>query len=210
MASCDEIYITITGRGGHAAQPSQYTDQIYIASELVIRLKDTITEKSKGQAATVLGIGKITGMGATNVIPEKVEIACTFRTFEEKWRSEAKEIMRKTASDIAIRRGVKIDVDIVEGYPVLVNNETLTLQAMDLSRKLVGETRVKDIPVRMGSEDFSFFAAKYPSFLYRLGITAEGEEMKLLHTPSFDLDERSMSAGTAVMAWLALNLIKAS
>jgi amidohydrolase len=209
MASCDEIYITVTGKGGHAAQPSQYTDQIYIASELVISLKDTIAEKSKGQAATVLGIGKITGMGATNVIPEKVEIACTFRTFEEKWRREAKEIIRKTASDIAARRGVQIDVNIVEGYPVLVNNETLTIRAMELGKTLLGETGVREIPARMGSEDFSFFAEKFPSFLYRIGITPEGEEMKLLHTPSFDLDEKSMSTGTAVMAWLALNLIKA-
>jgi len=209
MASCDEIYITVSGKGGHAAQPSQYTDQIYIASELVISLKDTIAEKSKGQAATVLGIGKITGMGATNVIPEKVEIACTFRTFEEKWRREAKEIIRKTASDIAARRGVQIDVNIVEGYPVLVNNETLTLRAIELGRTLLGETGVREVPPRMGSEDFSFFAEKYSSFLYRIGITPEGEEMKLLHTPSFDLDEKSMSAGTAMMAWLALNLIKA-
>ena len=209
MASCDEIYITVSGKGGHAAQPSQYTDQIYIASELVISLKDTIAEKSKGQAATVLGIGKITGMGATNVIPEKVEIACTFRTFEEKWRREAKEIIRKTASDIAARRGVQIDVNIVEGYPVLVNNETLTLRAIELGRTLLGETGVREVPPRMGSEDFSFFAEKYSSFLYRIGITPEGEEMKLLHTPSFDLDEKSMFAGTAMMAWLALNLIKA-
>ncbi|MGB8359374.1 MAG: M20 family metallopeptidase [Bacteroidales bacterium] len=208
MASCDEIYITVAGKGGHAAQPSQYTDQIYIASELVISLKDTIAEKSKGQAETVLGIGKITGMGATNVIPEKVEIACTFRAFEEGWRREAKEIIRKTASDIAARRGVQIDVNIVEGYPVLVNNETLTLKAMELCRTFLGETQIKDVPARLGSEDFSFFAEKYPSFLFRLGITPEGDEMKLLHTPSFDLDEKSMSTGTAVMAWLALNLIK--
>ncbi len=209
LASCDEIYITVTGRGGHAAQPSQYTDQIYIASELVISLKDTVAEKSKGQAATILGIGKITGMGATNVIPEKVEIACTFRTFDERWRKEVKEIIRKTASEIALKRGVSIDVNIVEGYPVLVNNEALTNRAGELSRQLLGDSRVKEVPDRMSSEDFSFFAEKYPSFLFRLGITPEGEKMRPAHTPYFDLDESSMATGTATMAWLALNLIKA-
>lgn len=209
LASCDEIYITVAGRGGHAAQPSQYTDQIYIASELVISLKDTVAEKSKGQAATILGIGKITGMGATNVIPEKVEIACTFRTFDEQWREEAKEIIRKTASDIARKRDVRIDVNIVEGYPVLVNNEPLTNRAGELSRQLLGDTRVKEVPDRMSSEDFSFFAEKYPSFLFRLGITPDGEKMRPAHTPFFDLDESSMATGTATMAWLALNLIKA-
>jgi amidohydrolase len=209
LASCDEIYITVAGRGGHAAQPSQYTDQIYIASELVISLKDTVAEKSKGQAATILGIGKITGMGATNVIPEKVEIACTFRTFDERWRKEAKEIIRKTASEIARKRDVSIDVNIVEGYPVLVNNEPLTNRAGELSRQLLGDAKVKEVPDRMSSEDFSFFAEKYPSFLFRLGITPDGEKMRPAHTPYFDLDESSMATGTATMAWLALNLIKA-
>ncbi|HZM12813.1 MAG TPA: M20 family metallopeptidase [Bacteroidales bacterium] len=209
LASCDEIYITVAGRGGHAAQPSQYTDQIYIASELVISLKDTVAEKSKGQAATILGIGKITGMGATNVIPEKVEIAGTFRTFDERWRKEAKEIIRKTASEIARKRGASIDVNIVEGYPVLVNNEPLTNRAVELSRQLLGEAKVKEVPDRMSSEDFSFFAEKYPSFLFRLGITSDGEKMRPAHTPYFDMDESSMATGTATMAWLALNLIKA-
>jgi amidohydrolase len=209
LASCDEIYITVAGRGGHAAQPSQYTDQIYIASELVISLKDTVAEKSKGQAATILGIGKITGMGATNVIPEKVEIAGTFRTFDERWRKEAKEIIRKTASEIARKRDVSIDVNIVEGYPVLVNNEPLTNRAGELSRQLLGDAKVKEVPDRMSSEDFSFFAEKYPSFLFRLGITPDGEKMRPAHTPYFDLDESSMATGTATMAWLALNLIKA-
>jgi len=209
LASCDEIYITVAGRGGHAAQPSQYTDQIYIASELVISLKDTMAEKSKGQAATILGIGKITGLGATNVIPEKVEIACTFRTFNEQWRKKAKDIIRETASEIARKRDVSINVNIVEGYPVLVNNEPLTLRAGELSRQLLGDARVKEVPDRMSSEDFSFFAEKYPSFLFRLGITPDGEKMKPAHTPLFDLDESSMSTGAATMAWLALNLIKA-
>ncbi len=209
LASCDEIYITVAGRGGHAAQPSQYTDQIYIASELVISLKDTVAEKSKGQAATILGIGKITGMGATNVIPEKVEIACTLRTFDERWRKEAKEIIRKTASEIALKRDVSINVNIVEGYPVLVNNEPLTNRAGVLSRQLLGDARVKEVPDRMSSEDFSFFAEKYPSFLFRLGITPDGEKMRPAHTPFFDLDESSMATGAATMAWLALNLMKA-
>jgi len=209
LASCDEIYITVAGKGGHAAQPSQYTDQIYIASELVISLKDTVAAQSKGKAATILGIGKITGMGATNVIPEKVEIACTLRTFDERWREEAKELIRKTASDLAGKRGVRIDVNIVKGYPVLVNNEALTERALKLSRQLLGGEKVTEVPERMSSEDFSFFAEKYPSFMFRLGITPEGETMRPAHTPAFDLDESSMANGTATMTWLALNLIKA-
>lgn len=207
MASCDEIYITITGRGGHAARPSEYTDQIRIASELVIALKDAITTASAIKAPSVLGIGRITGLGATNVIPEKVEIAGTFRTFSEEWRQEAKSMINDIAAALASEKGVTIDVNIVEGYPVLVNNEKLTATAASLSEMLLGQQRVTAIPARMGSEDFSFFAERYPSLLYRLGVTRKGDAVRQLHTASFDLDESAMATGTATMAWLALNLI---
>ncbi|MDZ7635460.1 MAG: M20 family metallopeptidase [Bacteroidales bacterium] len=183
MASCDEIYITVTGRGGHAARPTECTDQIRIASELVIALKDTIETAAETKAPTVLGIGRITGCGATNVIPERVEIAGTFRTFSERWRREAKELIRGIAADLAAARGVAIDINIVEGYPVLVNDAKLTSGASALIGELLGKGRVKDIEPRMGSEDFAFFAELYPSLLYRLGVTRKGDIIRhcILH-----------------------------
>jgi amidohydrolase len=207
LASCDEIYITVTGRGGHAARTSEYTDQIYIASELVMALKDTIDEEGKNKAPYVLGIGRITGLGATNVIPGTVDIAGTFRTFDEDWRTRAKGIICRTADSISAKRGVTITVNIVEGYPVLVNDETLTPMAENLAVLLLGREKVTTVPSRMSSEDFSFFAEKFPSFMYRLGVTREGEKIRQAHTPDFDIDENAMSTGTAVMTWLALNLI---
>ncbi|HUW92351.1 MAG TPA: M20 family metallopeptidase [Bacteroidales bacterium] len=207
MASCDEIYITVSGKGGHAAQPSQYTDQIYIASELVLTLKDTVKKMSEGIGPTILGIGRISGMGATNVIPETVQIDCTFRAFDEHLRSRAKEVIHETASTIAQRYGVTIDARIVEGYPVLVNDEALTEKAMGLSRTLLGSDCVREMPVRMSSEDFSFFSERYPSTLFRIGVTSEGQPMKLLHTPAADIDETAMVTGVANMTWLAVNLI---
>ena len=206
MASSDEIYLTVKGKGGHAARPAEYTDQIYIASELVIRMRETIDSAGKDKGPTILGIGKISGQGATNVIPETVDLACTLRTFEEQWRQSAKDLIRKVASEVAGKYGVSIDVNIVESYPVLVNNEELTARASKLCGMLAGEERVLDIPQRMGSEDFAFFAEKYPSVLYRLGSTPAGQEARHLHTSQFDIDETAMATGTAAMAWLALNL----
>lgn len=207
MASCDEIYITVRGKGGHAAQPSQYTDQIYIASELVITLKDAVRKMSEDTGPVILGIGRISGRGATNVIPETVEIDCTFRAFDENLRRRGKEAIRSIASAVGVKYGVTVDPRIVEGYPVLVNDPALVEKARHLSTALLGPDRVSDMPARMSSEDFSFFSERYPSFLFRIGVTPEGQPVKLLHTPSADIDENAMVTGVANMTWLTVNLI---
>jgi len=208
MASCDEIYITITGRGGHAALPGLTTDQIYIASTLIIKLKDSmLKEQSINKIPTVLGIGRISGEGATNVIPEKVEIAGTFRTFDEKWRSEGLGLIRSVAGATALEFGVTIDVNIAEGYPVLHNDETLTASAINLSTELLGAERIETFDIRMSSDDFSFYSAIAPSLYYRVGIKKKGTEMKKLHTPDFDIDENGMQTGIANLSWLIYNFL---
>jgi len=208
MASCDEIYITITGRGGHAALPGLTTDQIYIASSLVIRLKDNMLKQQRiNKIPTVLGIGRISGEGATNVIPEKVEIAGTFRTFDEKWRSEGLGLIRSVAGATALEFGVTIDVNIAEGYPVLHNDETLTASAINLSTELLGAERIETFDIRMSSDDFSFYSAIAPSLYYRVGIKKKGTEMKKLHTPDFDIDENGMQTGIANLSWLIYNFL---
>jgi amidohydrolase len=208
MASCDEIYITVAGKGGHAALPGLTTDQIYIASQLVIRLKDRIAlQQAANKIPTVLGIGRISGEGATNIIPEKVEIAGTFRTFDEKWRKEALELITDVAGQTAIEFGVKIIVRIEEGYPVLVNDDKLTARAMDLSRELLGNDRTETFDIRMSSDDFSFYSALAPSLYYRIGIGKKGSEMRKLHTPDFDLDEDGLVTGVANLTWLIHNFL---
>ena len=208
MASSDEIYITISGKGGHAALPHLITDQIYIASRLVIRLKDQITaSESLNNIPTVLGIGRIIGEGATNVIPEKVELAGTFRTFDEKWRAEAKSLIRKISAETAREFNVEIGVRIVDGYPVLVNDAELTARAVMLSRELLGDNMVESFDLRMSSEDFAFFTQSFPSLYYRVGIRKKGESPRMLHSPEFDIDEEALVTGVSNMCWLVLNYL---
>jgi amidohydrolase len=208
MASCDEIYITVKGTGGHAALPKLTTDQIYIASNLIIRLKERILkEQAKNNIPTVLGIGRISGEGATNVIPEKVEIAGTFRTFDENWRAEAKKIITDISEVTAKEFKVKIEVNIVTGYPVLINNEELTGQAIRLSSDLLGKDKVEMFDIRMGSEDFSFFAEVFPAVYFRVGIRKKGKKIRMLHSPGFDIDEEGLKTGVANMSWLAVNFL---
>jgi metal-dependent amidase/aminoacylase/carboxypeptidase family protein len=159
----------------------------------------------------VLGIGKIMGEGATNVIPEKVEIAGTFRTFNEAWRSEALNLIRVVARNTANEFGVTIDVNVVEGYPVLVNDEELAEKASELSRQLLGDDNVEIYTeTRMSSDDFSFYNSIAPSLYFRVGIRRKGSEMKKLHTAEFDIDEEGMITGVANMSWLLYNFLKSS
>jgi amidohydrolase len=208
MASSDEIYITINGKGGHAALPGLTTDQIYIASNLIVRLKDTINKtQSVNKLPTALGIGRIKGDGATNVIPEKVEIEGTLRTFDEKWRSEAKKLIKEISANAAKEFNVTIDVNIVDGYPVLYNNKKLTDAAVELSSDLLGKEKVEMLDIRMSSEDFAYFTEAFPSLYFRVGIKKKGEQMKMLHSSEFDIDEDGLVTGVANMSWLAFNFL---
>lgn len=209
MASCDEIYITIYGRGGHAALTSLTTDQIMIASKLIVNLKESVSARqAANNVPTVFSIGKIIGNGATNVIPEMVDIAGTFRTFDEKWRSEALNLIKAISAETASLHGIKIDVKIAEGYPVLFNDEEITEKAVELSRNLLGNENVELFSeLRMSSDDFSFYSTLAPSLYYRIGIKEKGEEMKKLHTSEFDIDEECLLTGIRNMTWIALNLL---
>jgi amidohydrolase len=208
LASCDEIYITVTGKGGHAALPGLTTDQIYIASNLVVRLKNRMSEQQTiNKIPTVLGIGKISGEGATNIIPENVYIAGTFRTFDEDWRDEGLALVRTVSAETAQEFGVKIDVKIAEGYPVLFNDADLTSKAIKFSKLLLGKNKIETYDIRMSSDDFSFYSAIAPSLYYRIGIRKKNSEMLKLHTSDFDIDEDGMETGVANMSWLVYNFL---
>jgi amidohydrolase len=209
MASCDEVYITVTGRGGHAALPGLTTDQIFIASTLVVRLKERMTKQQMAnQIPTVLGIGKISGEGATNVIPEKVDIEGTFRTFDEKWRAEGLDLVKSVAEETAIEYGVRIDVRIAEGYPVLFNDENLTAHALTFSEELLGKEKIETFDLRMSSDDFSFYNALAPSLYYRVGIKKKNTPLRKLHTADFDIDEDGLKTGVANLSWLVYRFLK--
>jgi len=208
MASCDEIYITVTGKGGHAALPALTTDQIYIASSLVVRLREKMKEAiEKKNIPTVLGIGRISGEGATNVIPDNVYISGTFRTFDEKWRAEGLNLVRSIAATAASDFSVNIDVNIEEGYPVLINDEDLTGKAVNLSEELLGKEKIERYDTRMSSDDFSFYSAIAPSLYYRVGIRKKDSPMKKLHTAEFDIDEDGLETGVSNLSWLVYRFL---
>ena len=206
MASSDEIYITVRGKGGHAAMPHQTTDSVLIASHILVALQQIVSRYANPSTPTVLSIGKVVANGAVNVIPAEVTMEGTFRTMDEIWRKEAHSRMINMSQSIAESMGASCEFKIVEGYPVLHNDPGVTAKSIEFARSYLGKDHVDELDIRMTAEDFAFFAQQYPSVLYRLGVRKSDQAQTLeLHTSHFDIDEEAIKTGTGIMAWLAVS-----
>ena len=204
MASCDEIYITIRGKGGHAAMPHRTTDSILIASHILVALQQIVSRHAEASIPTVLSFGRMIADGAMNVIPPEVTIDGTFRTMDEDWRKVAHNRMATMAQSIAESMGGLCEFNIVEGYPMLKNDPVITRSSSAMAEEFMGADKVYKLDLRMTAEDFSFFAQKYPAVLYRLGVRFADNQIPLeLHTPGFLVDESALKTGMGMMAWLA-------
>jgi metal-dependent amidase/aminoacylase/carboxypeptidase family protein len=154
----------------------------------------------------VVSFGKISGEGRTNIVPDKVTIEGTVRTYDESWRKSIHEKIIHMASSVAAAMGGSCDVRIAHGYPFLDNDGQLTSGIRELSKDYLGEKNVIELDARMTSEDFSYFANEVPSCLYRLGIRNEQRGIvSNLHTATFDVDEHCLQTGMGLMAWIAIS-----
>lgn len=205
MASADEIYLTIKGKGGHAAMPDNIIDPVLITSHIIVALQQIVSRNANPKIPTVLSFGKIIAEGATNVIPNEVHVAGTFRTLNEEWRAEAKQRIKKLAEGIAESMGGACEVRILDGYPYLENNPLLTDRAKENAQHYLGVDNVIDLDIWMASEDFAYYTHQVDSCFYRLGVRNEERGIVSgVHTPTFDVDERALEIGSGLMAWLAL------
>jgi len=205
MASADEIYMTISGKGGHAAAPTTFIDPVLITAHVITALQQVISRRANPLIPSVLSFGKINSTGgATNIIPSEVKLEGTFRTLDETWRFEAHEKIKKIATQVAEAMDGTCEVDVRVGYPFLFNDEALTARNKAAAIEFLGEERVQDIPIRMGAEDFAYYSQQMPGCFYRLGIRNEAKGITSgLHTPTFNIDESALETGVGLMAWLA-------
>lgn len=205
MASSDELYLTVIGKGGHGAAPELAVDPIVIASHIVIALQQIISRNASPKQPTVLTIGKIAGGTTTNIIPDEVKIVGTFRAMNETWRAEGLKKIKKMAESIAESMGGRCEVDISHGYPYLENNPALTQRIRKAAEAYVGNDNVVDLDITLGSEDFAFYSQVIPASFYRLGTRNEAKGIKsYVHTSTFDIDEDALTISTGLMAWMAL------
>ncbi len=205
MASADEIYVTIKGKGGHAAQPQQNVDPVIIMAHILTALQTLVSRIGDPRLPSVLSFGKVIANGATNVIPNEVYLEGTFRTLNEKWRAEAHVKMKKMAESIAEGMGGSCDFDIHKGYPFLVNEEKLTARVKEAAIDYLGQENVLDLDIWMAAEDFAYFSQASDACFYRLGTRSESRGItSSVHTPTFDIEEDSLGLSTGLMAYLAV------
>lgn len=205
MASSDEIYVKVKGKGGHGAQPQQNIDPIVITAHIITALQQIVSRIADPKIPSVLSFGKIIAEGATNVIPDEVYLEGTFRTFSEDWRVKAHEKMKKMAVGIAESMDASCDFEIRKGYPVLVNEESLTKQTRTFAEDYLGKENVVDLDLWLAAEDFAFYSQQVPACFYRLGTG--NKELGItspVHTSTFDIDENALELSTGLMAYLAV------
>jgi len=205
MASMDEIFVKVKGKGGHGAQPHQNIDPVLITSHIIVALQQVVSRMADPMLPTVLSFGKVIANGAINVIPDEVYIEGTFRTLDEKWRDEAHVKIKTMAETIAKSMGGSCEFNIVRGYPPLVNEKRLTEHVRSFAEDYLGKENVLDLDVWMAAEDFAYYSQAANSCFYLLGVgNKEKGITSSLHTPTFNIDENALALSTGLMAYIAL------
>lgn len=208
MASNDEIYMTVSGKGGHGAQPCQVIDPVVITAYILTALQQLVSRMANPLTPTVLSFGKVIANGSANIIPNEVNLEGTLRTLDEKWRMEAHRHIYKVAYGIAESMGGTCEIKI-QGFPAVINHTMLTAEVKALAIDYLGKENVVDLDIWMAGEDFGEYATLADTCYYRLGVgNPEKNISAALHTPDFDIDEDPVfSISSGLMAYLALKKI---
>lgn len=204
MASTDEIHIIVHGKGGHGGLPHLTKDPVLATSAMIVAMQQIVSRNNYAFTPSVLSFGRVIADGATNIIPDKVEVEGTFRTMDEEWRTEAHGRIREVAEHTAAAYGCTAEVNILVGYPCVLNDERLTAVAKTVITDTFGPEAAVEIPRRMTAEDFGSYSVRYPSVFYRWGVNSEVP----LHNAAFVADEAAIPYGVAMLAAMALKILK--
>lgn len=201
MASCDEIYITIHGKGGHGATPHLCIDPIVIGANLILQLQQIISRSCDAKTPSVLSFGHFEAIGATNIIPEKAVLKGTFRTMDESWREEALQLIAHQVDLIVRAHGGIVELEISRGYPCVINDDKVTSELTGKAELILGKSKVHDLPIRLTSEDFAYYSQVIPACFFRLGVRNEKKGIIYsVHHPKFDIDEDALMVGMQLMS----------
>lgn len=206
MASCDEIHLTIHGKGGHGATPHKCIDPIMIGATVLTQIQQIVSRKCDPKIPCVLSFGHFEALGATNVIPSKAHLKGTFRTMNEPWRAEALSLIESYITELTESMGAKAELEISKGYPYLENDPETTRTMRIAAQNFLGEAFVEELPIRLTAEDFSYYSQEVPACFFRLGVRNEEKGIVHgVHHPKFDIDPESLKIGIQMMALAAFS-----
>ena len=209
LAAADAIRATVRGRGGHASTPHLALDPITAAAQLVLAIQTMVTRRIDVFDPAVVTIARISGGTTNNIIPETVEIHGTIRTVSPGTRAMVAAALREVAAGVAATTGTTIDLEIIPGYPVTLNDAGAVAWFRELAVELAGHHAVEDLaaPV-MGAEDFSYVLERVPGLMAFLGARPAGEDPLTApqnHSNHVIFDEPAMALGIALYAAAALD-----
>ncbi len=210
MASADELYWTLHGKGAHAAQPHKGANPIRAAAELILHLEGIVQQRRNPLHPAVLTITAIEGGTATNIIPDTVRMKGTLRSFDNRWRRQMWNRIHAHSKMLCSLHDVECSVEIAEGYPPLVNDNRATEHARRVAQQLIGSDNVSDFEPKLWAEDFAFYAEQIPAAFWMLGCRPlTVTQMPGLHSPAFNPDENALPIGAALLAAVALQWLEA-
>ena len=208
MAACDELYLSVVGKGGHAALPNQYNNPIMIMAELLQKLDSYIKSLALVDSPYVFAFGDLHAHGATNVIPEQSNAKGTFRSMNETWREDVHLKLRSFVDDFLKLNNASGELKIIKGYPFLQNDQELTDNAFIITQKLLGIDMVERMSIRMTAEDFSYYSQQVPACFFRLGVRNEAKGIVHgVHHPKFNIDNEALKVGVSSLTAIALQAL---
>ncbi len=211
MAAADELYITVHGEGGHASAPHKAADPVLAAAHIITSLQHLVSRVASPYEPAVVSISSINGGNATNIIPGKVVMSGTLRTMNEELRALMHKRLRQNIEHIGKGMGVEAELDIVNGYPVLVNHPATTRALHQALVAYLGEDNVEECEPSMTAEDFSYYLQHCPGTFIQLGTGREKPEKgDTLHSPFFNPDESSIITGMGIMSYAAWSWLEST
>ena len=205
-AGVDSFFATIFGRGGHGAMPHKVVDPVYIAAHVVLALHGIVSRRLHPLDPAVVSIGSIHGGAAENVIPERVDMSGTIRFMETEVQKQIHAEVER-GLEIARTLGGDYTLRIEHGGRPMINDERIVDLIREVVADLLGDDHIQSRRPEMGAEDFGAFSELAPGAMFSLGCLIEGDKRKL-HSPRFDIDERCLPIGVAILADVALCLLR--
>ena len=206
MAAMDRFDIKIIGKGGHGAMPHLCVDALEVGTQVVNALQRIASRQMNPLNPTVVTVGSFQAGTTFNVIPGEAEMCGTTRTFDrdiwESWPERIEKVVRGVCSSM----GAKYELTYVQGYPPLLNDESMAEVVRTCAREAVGRERVIEPERTMGGEDMAFYLEKSKGCFFFLGVGREG--CAPLHNPQFDFNEDILLTGVEMYCRIAFELLK--